>query len=60
MREKYTFYYRLFDGSTGHYQFKAVSVNDALDQWYQRILNEKLDVVDYDYESEAIEEEREC
>jgi len=60
MRERYTFYYRLFDGLTGHYQFKAVSVDDALDQWYQRILNEKLDVVDYDYESEAIEEEREC
>jgi len=60
MREKYTFYYRLFDGSTGHCQFKAVSVDDALDQWYQRILNEKLDVVDYDHESEAIEEEREC
>ena len=60
MRERYTFYYRLFDGSTEHCQFKAVSVEDALDQWYQRILNEKLDVVDYDYESEDIEEEREC
>jgi hypothetical protein len=59
MREIYTFYYKLANGLTDQVQFKAVSPDDALNSWYSFILENRLDVVDFDHEAEAIEEERE-
>jgi hypothetical protein len=34
-------------------------MDDALYEWYSYVANNKLDVIDFDHESEAIEEERE-
>jgi hypothetical protein len=59
MREIFTFYYKLENGFTDQVQFRAVSIDDALNSWYSFILNNHLDVVDFDHETEAIEEERE-
>ena len=59
MREIYTFYYKLANGLTDQVQFRAVSPDGALDSWYSFILENRLDVVDFDHETEAIEEERE-
>lgn len=59
MREIYTFYYKLANGLTDQVQFRAISLDDALNSWYSFILKSRLDVVDFDHETEAIEEERE-
>jgi len=59
MREIYTFYFKLGNGETDSVKFKAISMDAALYEWYSYVAKNKLDVIDFDHESEPIEEERE-
>ena len=59
MRELFTFYYKLSDGYKDKIQFRAVSYDDAISKFNHYQWKNDLLVVDFDHESEAIEEERE-
>jgi hypothetical protein len=62
MREIYTFYYKSEQNGAIAYgitKCHAVSFEDANSKFYSWALNKNIDILDFDHETEAIEEERE-
>jgi hypothetical protein len=58
MREIYTFYYKA-ETQTGHEKFRAVSPEDAYCKFINWAEDNGLYILDFDTETEEIDEERE-